>query len=320
MREYALIVPVYNRPDEVDDLLASVAAQPIGPAEILIVEDGSSIPCKEVVERYAHRLPVRYFYIDNRGPGGARNYGASQSRSEYLIILDSDCVLPPGYLENVDRSVSQYRADAFGGADRAHPGFSTIQKAINYAMTSFFTTGGIRGSRKKLDKFYPRSFNMGVKREVYAALSGFSNMRYGEDIDFSIRIFEGGYTCCYFPDAWVYHKRRTSFRQFFRQVQHSGEARIALYRKYPGSLKLVHCLPAVFTIGLCALLLVSLFFPAALYLLAFYVLILFIDSLWKNKNLKVALYSVVASFFQLTGYGSGFIKAVWRDLIRKKKE
>lgn len=320
MREYALIVPVYNRPDEVNDLLASVAAQPSGPAEILIVEDGSSIPCKEVVERYADRLAVRYFYIDNRGPGGARNYGASQSRSEYLIILDSDCVLPPGYLENVDRSISRYRADAFGGADRAHPDFSTIQKAINYAMTSFFTTGGIRGSRKKLDKFYPRSFNMGVKREVYAALSGFSNMRYGEDIDFSIRIFEGGYTCCYFPEAWVYHKRRTSFRQFFRQVQHSGEARIALYRKYPGSLKLVHCLPAAFTIGLGALLLVSLFFPAALYLLACYMLILFFDSLWKNKNLKVALYSVIASFFQLTGYGSGFIKAVWRDLIRKKKE
>lgn len=320
MREYALIVPVYNRPDEVDDLLASVAAQSFGPAEILIVEDGSSIPCKEVVERYADRLAVRYFYIDNRGPGGARNFGASQSRSEYLIILDSDCVLPLGYLENVDRSISRYRADAFGGADRAHPDFSTIQKAINYAMTSFFTTGGIRGSRKKLDKFYPRSFNMGVKREVYAALSGFSNMRYGEDIDFSIRIFEGGYTCCYFPDAWVYHKRRTSFRQFFRQVQHSGEARIALYRKYPGSLKPVHCLPAAFTIGLGGLLLVSLFFPAALYLLACYMLILFFDSLWKNRNLKVALYSVVASFFQLTGYGSGFIKAVWRDLIRKKKE
>lgn len=319
MREYALIVPVYNRPDEVDDLLSSVVAQTALPAEILIVEDGSSIPCQAVVERYADRLPIRYFYIENRGPGGARNYGAAQSRSEYLIILDSDCVLPPAYLENVDRSIDAYRADAFGGADRAHADFSAIQKAINYAMTSFFTTGGIRGSRKKLDKFYPRSFNMGIKRSVYEALSGFSDMRYGEDIDFSIRIFEGGYTCCYFPDAWVYHKRRTSFKQFFRQVQHSGEARIALYRKYPASLKPVHCLPAAFTLGLAGLLIVAPFFPAVLGLLGFYILLLFFDSLAKNKSLKVAFLSVVASFFQLTGYGSGFLKAAWRELIRKKK-
>lgn len=320
MRKYALIVPVYNRPDEVDDLLASVVAQQPVPDEIVIVEDGSSVTCKEVVGRYAGQLPVRYFYIDNRGPGGARNYGAAQSRADYLIILDSDCVLPPGYLENVDRSIDEYRADAFGGADRAHPAFSTIQKAINYAMTSFFTTGGIRGSRKKLDKFYPRSFNMGVKRDVYHALGGFSDMRYGEDIDFSIRIFEGGYTCCYFPDAWVYHKRRTRFKQFFRQVQHSGEARVALHRKYPGSLKLVHCLPAAFTAGVAGLLLVSLFFPLALSLLAIYMLLLFFDSLGKNKNLEVALLSVVASFFQLTGYGSGFIKAAWRRWILKKKD
>ncbi len=319
MREYALIVPVYNRPDEVDDLLSSVVTQKQLPTEVVIVEDGSSVTCKAVAEQYADRLPIRYFYIENRGPGGARNYGAGQSRSEYLLILDSDCVLPPGYLENVDRSIDAYRADAFGGADRAQADFSTVQKAINYAMTSFFTTGGIRGSRKKLDKFYPRSFNMGIKRNVYEALGGFSDMRYGEDIDFSIRIFEGGYTCCYFPDAWVYHKRRTSFKQFFRQVQHSGEARIALYRKYPASLKPVHCLPAAFTAGLIGLLFVSLFFPAVLSLLGLYILLLFFDSLWKNKSLKVAFFSVIASFFQLTGYGSGFLKAAWREWVRKKK-
>ena len=318
MATYSLVIPVYNRPDEVDELLESLTTQTCTDFEVIIVEDGSKTPCKDVVDKYEGKLSVQYFYIENCGPGGARNYGVQHSTGEYVVILDSDCIIPPSYLDNVTKAFGETNADAYGGADKAHSTFSTIQKAINYSMTSFFTTGGIRGSKKKLDKFYPRSFNMGMRREVYLALGGFSNMRYGEDIDFSIRIFEGGYKCCYFDEAWVYHKRRTSFAQFFRQVNHSGHARIDLYLKYPTSLKVVHCLPALFTLGLVFVLLSSVFCPYALTLPIFYMMIIFTHSLILNRNLPVALLSIPASFIQLTAYGMGFLSSVWQKLICKK--
>ncbi|MDD2436472.1 MAG: glycosyltransferase [Massilibacteroides sp.] len=315
---FSIIIPVYNRPDEVDELLESLTQQTFTDFEVVVVEDGSTVLCEQVVKEYDGALAIRYFVIENSGPGPARNYGVSQATGRYVIILDSDCILPSSYLKHVDYSFKQYNADAFGGADRAHPAFSVTQKAVNYAMTSFFTTGGIRGSKKKLDKFYPRSFNMGMKKTVYEALEGFSRMRYGEDIDFSIRIFKSGYACFYFPDAWVYHKRRTDLRQFFRQVNHSGKARIDLFIKYPDSLKPVHCLPAIFTIGLIVLLIASIFYLPLLLLPAIYMLMLLVDSWMKNKDLRVALLSVPASFIQLTGYGSGFISAVWSKLILRK--
>lgn len=252
---YSVIIPVYNRPDEVDELLQSLTVQHFKGFEVVVVEDGSSIPCKGVVDRYADRLNIKYFSKPNSGPGQTRNYGAERSEGEYLIILDSDVILPEGYFDAVEKELTTSPADAFGGPDRAHDSFTDIQKAINYSMTSFFTTGGIRGGKKKMDKFYPRSFNMGVRRGVYEALGGFSKMRFGEDIDFSIRIFKNGYTCRLFPDAWVYHKRRTDLKKFFKQVHNSGIARINLYKKYPDSLKLVHLLPAVFTLGVALLLL-----------------------------------------------------------------
>lgn len=192
---YSVIIPVYNRPDEVDELLQSLTMQHFKDFEVVVVEDGSFIPCKEVVERYADRLNIKYFSKPNSGPGQTRNYGAERSEGEYLIILDSDVILPEGYFDAVEKELLASPADAFGGPDRAHDSFTDIQKAINYSMTSFFTTGGIRGGKKKMDKFYPRSFNMGVRWAVYEALGGFSKMRFGEDIDFSIRIFKNGYTC-----------------------------------------------------------------------------------------------------------------------------
>ena len=255
---YSVIIPVYNRPDEVDELLQSLTVQCFKDFEVVIVEDGSSIPCKEVADRYTDRLDIKYFSKPNSGPGQTRNYGAERSEGEYFIILDSDVILPEGYFDAIEKELQSSPADAFGGPDRAHDSFTDIQKAINYSMTSFFTTGGIRGGKKKMDKFYPRSFNMGIRREVYEALGGFSKMRFGEDIDFSIRIFKGGYTCRLFPDAWVYHKRRTDLKKFFKQVHNSGIARINLYKKYPDSLKLVHWLPAVFTLGVSLLLLLTL--------------------------------------------------------------
>lgn len=256
---YSVIIPVYNRPDEVDELLYSLTTQTFQDFEVIVVEDGSSVPCKQVVDGYADKLDIHYYYKPNSGPGQTRNYAAERSRGDYLLILDSDCILPDGYLAAVEAELSREPADAFGGPDRAHDSFSDVQKAINYAMTSFFTTGGIRGGKKKMDKFYPRSFNMGVKAEVYRALGGFSQMRFGEDIDFSIRIFKGGYRCRLFPEAWVWHKRRTDLKKFFKQVHNSGIARINLYKKYPESLKLVHLLPAVFTLGVVGILLGSLY-------------------------------------------------------------
>lgn len=315
---YSIIIPVYNRPDEVDELLNSLTQQTVRDFEVIVVEDGSSVTCEHVVKQYEQQLNIRYFNKPNSGPGQTRNYGAERSSGEYLLILDSDCILPPGYLAAIEEELKRQPADAFGGPDRAHDSFTSTQKAINYAMTSFFTTGGIRGGKKKMDKFYPRSFNMGLKADVYRALGGFSKMRFGEDIDLSIRIFKGGYSCRLFPEAWVWHKRRTDLKKFFKQVYNSGIARINLYKKYPESLKLVHLLPAVFTIGVVLVLLSSLICPYALLLLAMFAIIIFTDSSIRNRSPWIGMLSVLAAFIQLTGYGSGFLSAWWKRCILKK--
>ena len=317
---FSFIIPVFNRPNEVEELLLSLTQQTIDSSmfEVIVVEDGSQITCKEVCERFSEQLNLHYYYKENSGPGQSRNYGADRSCGEYYIVLDSDVVLPETYIQHVLDEINRESCDAFGGPDRAHHDFSPIQKAISYSMTSFFTTGGIRGGKKKLDKFYPRSYNMGIKSDVYKTLNGFSKMRFGEDIDFSIRIFDNGYRCRLFPEAWVYHKRRTDFRKFFKQVYNSGIARINLYKKYPSSLKLVHLLPAVFTIGvfllcLSALLLCN-FIPLSLLLL--YSILIFIDSATHYKNTKIGFLSVGAAFTQLMGYGLGFIEAWWKRCVR----
>ena len=315
---YSVIIPVYNRPDEVDELLQSLVSQSLKDFEVIVVEDGSSVPCEDVVNKYRDKLDVHYYSKPNSGPGQTRNYGAERSKGEFLLILDSDCILPEGYLQAIEDELHREEADAFGGPDRAHDSFTRVQKAINYAMTSFFTTGGIRGGKKKMDKFYPRSFNMGVRAEAYRALGGFSNMRFGEDIDFSIRIFKAGYRCRLFPEAWVWHKRRTDLKKFFKQVHNSGIARINLYKKYPESLKLVHLLPAVFTVGVVFLLLCSLLCVWRLLPLALFVLIVFIDASLSNKSVVIGILSVVASFIQLTGYGTGFLRAWWKRCVLGK--
>ena len=336
--KYSIIVPVYNRPDEVDELLQSLCEQSLKDFEVVIVEDGSQKDCKEVVGRYTDRLDVKYFMKPNSGPGQSRNYGAERAKGDYLLVLDSDVVLPTGYLQAVDDELRRQPADAFGGPDTAHPSFTDVQKAISYSMTSFFTTGGIRGGKKKLDKFYPRSFNMGIRRDVYLQLGGFSKMRFGEDIDFSYRIVEAGYQPRLFPSAWVWHKRRTDFRKFFRQVYNSGIARINLEKRHPGTLKLVHLLPMVFTIGVIALVLISAFGRAMMHYdapnwrswywvcalpwlpILFYSLVIFLDSSIRNKSLKVGLLSVPAAFVQLMGYGFGFIESWWKRCVRKQDE
>ena len=332
--KYSIIVPVFNRPDEVDELLQSLEGQTMKDLEVVIVEDGSQKPCKDVCDKYAGRLDVKYFLKNNSGPGQSRNYGAERANGEYLIVLDSDVVLPEGYLKAVDDELRREPADAFGGPDCAHDSFTETQKAISYSMTSFFTTGGIRGGKKKLDKFYPRSFNMGIRRDVYMRLGGFSKMRFGEDIDFSIRIFKAGCRCRLFPEAWVWHKRRTDMRKFFRQVYNSGIARVNLYIKYPESLKLVHLLPMVFTVGVILLFLIACFgrimmvygSPADFYSWYYLVvgaispillfsLIIFIDSSIQNKSMPIGFISIGAAFVQLCGYGFGFISAWWKRCL-----
>ncbi len=327
--KYSVIVPVYNRPSECEELLESLTHQTQRDFEVIIVEDGSSVPCRDVVERYADKLAVHYYDKPNSGPGQTRNYGVERANGEYVIILDSDVVLPEGYFAAIDAELAANPCDAFGGPDRAHESFSTTQKAINYAMTSFFTTGGIRGGKAKLDKFYPRSFNMGVRREVYQALEGFSAMRFGEDIDFSTRIFKSGYRCRLFPEAWVYHKRRTDLKKFFKQVHNSGIARIHLSHRHPGTHKLVHLLPAVFTLGVAFLLvlaLLSLCFGCeigtlmSLSPLFLFALLIGVDATRQSCSLAVGVTAIAAAFVQLTGYGTGYLSAWWRCNVRGEGE
>lgn len=317
---FSVVVPVFNRPDEVNELLESLTKQTLKDFEVIIVEDGSSIPCKDVCSKYDDRLHIIYIYKENSGPGQSRNCGAERASGDFLLILDSDVVLPTGYIQAMADELDREDADAFGGPDRSHPSFTSVQKAISYSMTSFFTTGGIRGGKKKLDKFYPRSFNMGIRKSVYQKLGGFSKMRFGEDIDFSIRIFKGGYRCRLFPEAWVWHKRRTDFRKFFRQVYNSGIARINLYKKYPESLKLVHMLPAIFTLGTAMCIIGTVLSIATLIPLLLYSIIIAIDSSLRNKSLKVGLLSIPAAFVQLTGYGTGFINAWWKRCVMGRDE
>lgn len=338
--KYSVIVPVFNRPEEVDELLDSLTQQTLRNFDVVIVEDGSQKPCRQVCDKYADRLDIKYFMKGNSGPGQSRNYGVERADGEYVIILDSDVVLPKGYLQAIEAELQREPCDAFGGPDRAHDSFTNTQKAISYSMTSFFTTGGIRGGKKKLDKFYPRSFNMGIRRELYQKLGGFSKMRFGEDIDFSIRIFKAGCKCRLFPEAWVYHKRRTDFRKFWRQVYNSGIARINLYKKYPESLKVVHLLPMVFTVGVFFLItmfltgiLVGIFIcpyvdppfglmicTASLLPPVLYSLIIFADSSIRNHSFKIGLLSIRAAFTQLMGYGCGFLDAWWKRCVHGRDE
>ncbi len=322
--KYSLIVPVYDRPDEIRDLLESLAGQSSEDFEIIVVEDGSSRPCGDVAARFAAahpHIPLKYLVKPNSGPGQTRNYGAEYAAGEYLIFLDSDVLVPPGYFNAIDGELERCPADAFGGPDRADESFTPVQKAISYSMTSFFTTGGIRGGRRKLDKFYPRSFNMGVKKDLFKRLGGFSKMRFGEDIDLSIRIFESGSSCRLFPEAWVCHKRRTDFRKFFKQVHNSGIARINLYKKHPSSLKAVHMLPAAFTVSASIMLIAGFFCPWAWLPLLAYAALIFCDALLVCRTgVEVAALSVAAAFVQLCGYGSGFLRAWWERCVLGRGE
>ncbi len=317
----SFIIPVFNRPGETRELLKSLSLQTNRNFEVILVEDGSTESSESVVEEYRKVLNIRYFFKENSGPGPSRNFGCEKASGSYVIFLDSDCVLPENYVQIVRETLESSYTDAFGGPDRAHKDFTKFQKAINFSMTSFLTTGGIRGGNEKMEKFHPRSFNMGFSKEVYETTGGFSAMRFGEDVDLSIRIVEKGFTTQLIREAFVYHKRRTNLRRFFKQVYNSGIARINLQHRHPGTLKLVHTAPAIFTLGVISLLLlvflVSWYF--AIPILS-HMLLLFLSALGKTRNFSIALLAVVTSYTQLFAYGSGFLNAFWRRMVLGRDE
>ena len=314
---FSIIIPVYNRPEEIDELLASISAQEYDePIEVCIVEDGSSEKSDLIINKYTSELSIQYFETENTGPGSSRNYGMTKATGNYFIILDSDVILPNNYLAEITKQLEKKYTDAFGGPDAAHPSFSVLQKAINYSMTSFLTTGGIRGNKKSVGKFQPRSFNMGLSQKAFDITKGFSNMRAGEDIDLSFRLWEQGLETQLIDAAYVYHKRRNSFLGFFQQTFAFGAARPKLNRMYPETVKLTYWFPCIFIIGFdISILLVILGFNQLLYFYGVYFLLIFLDSLLQNKNVRVASLSIVTSFTQFLGYGLGFLES---QFISKK--
>lgn len=310
--QYSIIIPVYNRPQEIDELLASLTKQNFKRSfEVVIVEDGSENISKDIVESYSEKLNIRYFLKENTGAGASRNFGMQHATGNYFIIFDSDCLIPENYLVEVEKALQENYTDAYGGADAAHESFTTVQKAINYSMTSFFTTGGIRGNKKSVDKFQPRSFNLGVSKKAFEATKGFSKMKIGEDIDLTFRLWEQNFETQFIEKAFVYHKRRSTFQQFFKQTFAFGNGRPFLNKKYPNTAKITYWFPSLFiTSLLCATLFYIVGIQLFLGFFAIYFMLIFIDSYLKNKNISVAFYSVITTLIQFFGYGLGFIKGL----------
>ncbi len=312
---FSIIVPVYNRPGEVDELLASLAVQTDKGFETIIVEDGSTVRCEEQCEAFKEKANIKYFYKSNEGRSIARNYGIGRADGDFFIFVDSDCILPPDYIESLRKALKENPTDCFGGPDAAHESFTDTQKAINYSMTSFLTTGGIRGGKVSMEKFTPRTFNMGYTRKVYEKVGGFREM-FSEDIDMSTRIRLAGFKIVLFPEVEVFHKRRVDFRKFWRQVHVFGMSRITLQLLYPGSMKAVHWLPALFVIGAVAMIIGSFFWKWMIIPLIVYLLALWIWGMISTRSLKIGTLGVGAAMVQLVGYGTGFIRAyVWKILL-----
>jgi len=310
---FSIIIPVYNRPNEIDELLDSLTKQDYSDTfEVLLIEDGSTKKSESIADTYRSKLDLNYFFKENSGAGASRNFGMDNASGNYFIILDSDVIVPPQYLTEVEKSLENNFTHAFGGPDASHPSFTPLQKAINYSMTAVLTTGGIRGKKYAVGTFQPRSFNFGLSLKAFKITKGFSTMRNGEDIDLTFRLWESGFETQLIEKAFVYHKRRSTIQQFFKQTFGFGSARPILNRKYPETAKFTYWFPTMFVIGF-DLSIICMFFGyhKFLYFYAVYFLILFLDSLFKNKNLIVAFLSIITSFTQFLGYGLGFLKSLF---------
>ena len=317
---FSLIIPVYNRPDEIDELLQSLSQTSYRePFEIVIIEDGSTMRCDHLIEQYREQLQISYFYKPNSGPGDSRNFGMQKANGDYFIIFDSDCIIPSQYLSEVASALEHEPVACFGGPDKALDSFSDIQKAINFAMTSFLTTGGIRGGSERINKFQPRSFNMGISKKAFEKSGGFGDIHPGEDPDLSIRLWNMGFETRLFPSAFVYHKRRIDWTKFLIQVNKFGKARPILNHWHPKYNKPTYFFPTVFLIGFLTALFLMLFQSFLLIgLYGLYFILLFLESAYKNKSLKIASYSVWAACLQFYGYGTGFLKSFFLVEILKR--
>ncbi|HEV8514987.1 MAG TPA: glycosyltransferase [Cyclobacteriaceae bacterium] len=312
--KYSIIVPVFNRPQELDDLLRSLTKQTFTNFEVLIIEDGSTVRSEKVFEKYSQQLHIQYFFKPNSGPGPSRNFGFEKANGEYFIVFDSDCQIPPHYLESVEKSLQANKFDAWGGPDRGHENFTPLQQAMAYTMSSIFTTGGIRGGKSK--NFQPRSFNMGISRDVFKNTGGFRFDRFAEDIELSVRMKEMGLRIGLIPDAFVYHQRRTTLKEFFKQVSNFGKGRVLVGRAHPGEIKFVHWFPSFFLLGLACILPLSIYSVSlaevALLFYLIYLLAIALDAFRKTGSVLVAALSVPSAIVQLTGYGWGFLKETFR--------
>ncbi|MDC8004965.1 glycosyltransferase [Aureisphaera galaxeae] len=320
---YSFIIPVYNRPQEIKELLDSflnVAFE--REYEIVIVEDGSSLSSESVVKDFADRLNISYYFKPNSGPGDSRNYGMQKAKGNYFIILDSDCLLPAHYLTTVDAFLQNTYVDCYGGADAAHDSFTSLQKAINYVMTSFFTTGGIRGSERSVSKFEPRSFNMGISREAFQKTKGFAKIHPGEDPDLSQRILKAGYKTVFLPNAYVYHKRRISWKKFHVQVKKFGAVRPILNKWHPHAAKITYWFPSLFVFFVLASIVGALLYHwMVLVPLCAYILLVFVHASIQNKSVFIGCLSVIALFVQFFGYGLAFLKSsFYIGLLKKDPE
>jgi glycosyltransferase involved in cell wall biosynthesis len=315
--KYSVIVPVYNRPQEVEELLESLTHQTFIDFEVILVEDGSTTTSEKVYEKYSNQLDIRYFFKPNEGPGPSRNFGFEKARGNFLVVFDSDCIIPPSYFEAVENSFRQYSLDAWGGPDRGNDNFTPVQRAMGYTMSSVLTTGGIRGAAAK--DFQPRSFNMGIRREVFQKTGGFRFTRFAEDIEFSIRIKKNMFRIGLIPEAFVYHKRRTSFKQFFQQVSNFGKGRVLVGRVHPEAIRLTHWFPTFFLLGLVSMPILWVFIRPlswiAFWSYSCYLIAIFVDSFLKTRSLFVAVLSVPSALIQLTGYGVGFL----REWLKKSR-
>lgn len=308
---FSIIVPVYNRPQEIEELLESLTKQDFSDDfEVVIIEDGSQNSSDNIVEKYTSKLNLNYFYKENSGAGASRNYGMQRATGNYFVILDSDVILPKQYLSEVKKGLEENYTDAFGGPDAAHNSFTNLQKAVNYSMTSVLTTGGIRGKKQAVGKFQPRSFNLGLSKIAFEKTNGFSKMKTGEDIDLTFRLWENGFETQLIDKAFVYHKRRGTIQQFFKQTFAFGTARPILNKKYPETAKITYWFPSLFIIGFDISIILAVFgYNLLLYFYAFYFVFVFIDSLIQNKSIVVAFLSILTTFTQFIGYGLGFLES-----------
>jgi glycosyltransferase involved in cell wall biosynthesis len=319
--KYSFIIPVYNRPEEIEELLISMTKlQFIKPYEIVIIEDGSTLSSEHIIAKFSETLDISYYQKENSGPGDSRNYGMQKARGNYFLILDSDCILPENYLIEVDNSLNENYVACFGGPDAAHESFSDIQKAINYVMTSFFTTGGIRGGKKSVDAFQPRSFNMGLSQKAFEATGGFGKIHPGEDPDLTIRLWKKGYKTKLIAEAFVYHKRRISWSKFHTQVQKFGKCRPILNHWHPETKKITYWFPTLFVAGVLVSILAMLLSHYIFVLfMGVYVALIFIDSTINNNSIKIGVLSVFALFIQFFGYGLGFLESTIKVGVLKQK-